>query len=136
MNNTKRLLLSASLLLTALLTSCTQLGYQRAPEAGQVEHVVLIWLKAQGNPAQRDQIVAATKDFQKSIPGILSISAGTALPSDRPVVDDSFDIALVMRFENQAALASYEKHPVHVKAVTEVLKPLAGRILVYDSAVR
>lgn len=136
MNNTKRLLLSASLLLTALLTSCAQLGYQKAPKAGEVEHVVLIWLKAHGNPAQCDKIVAATKDFQKNIPGILSISAGSALPSDRPVVDDSFDIALVMRFESQAALASYEKHPVHTKAVTEVLKPLAARILVYDSTVR
>ncbi|CAN5809362.1 hypothetical protein BH11VER1_BH11VER1_03630 [soil metagenome] len=136
MHHTKRLLLSASLLLTALLTSCAQFGYQKAPKTGEVEHVVLIWLKAHGNPAQRDKIVASTKDFQKHIPGIISISTGTVLPSDRPVVDDSFDIALVVRFENKAALANYEKHPVHTKAVTEVLKPLAGKILVYDATVR
>lgn len=136
MHNTKRLLLSASLLFAALLTSCAQLGYQKAPKAGEVEHVVLIWLKDHGNTAQRDRVIAATRDFQKNIPGIVSISAGDALPSDRPVVDDSFDIGLVMRFEDKAALAGYEKHPVHVKAVTEILKPLAGRILVYDCTVR
>jgi len=40
MHHTKRLLWSASLLLTALLTSCAQLGYQKAPKTGDVEHVV------------------------------------------------------------------------------------------------
>jgi hypothetical protein len=47
-------------------------------------------------------------------------------------VDDSFDVGLVMRFANQADLSAYEKHPMHVKAVNEVLKPLAAKLLVYD----
>lgn len=136
MNNTKRLLLSASLLTSALLTSCAQFGYQRTPKAGEIEHVVLVWLKDHGNSSQRDKMIAVTRSFQKDIPGIVSISAGDVLPSDRPIVDDSFDMGLVVRFENKAALDAYEKHPVHVKAVKEILKPLAGRIVVYDYTVK
>lgn len=136
MNNTKRLLLSASLLGSALLTSCAQLGYQKAPEAGEVEHVVLIWLKEHNNTAQRARMIAVTRGFQKNIPGIVSISAGEVLPGNRPIVDDSFDLGLVIRFENKAALDIYEKHPVHVKAVKEVLLPLSARVVVYDYTVK
>jgi hypothetical protein len=60
------------------------------------------------------------------------LSVGTPLASERPVVDDSFDVGLVMRFANAADLAVYEKHPVHVKAVNEILKPAAKKLLVYD----
>ncbi len=136
MNKTKRLVMSASLLGSVLLTSCAQFGYQTAPKTGEVEHIVLIWLKDHGNTKQRDQMIAVTKTFQKDIPGIVSISAGEPLPSDRPIVDDSFDMGLVVRFKDKAALSIYEKHPAHVKAVNEVLKPLAGKILVYDTVIK
>jgi hypothetical protein len=50
------------------------------------------------------------------------------------VVDDSFDVAFVMRFDNAADLAAYEKHPVHTEAVQKTLRPLAKKLLVYDIA--
>lgn len=103
---------------------------------GKVEHVVLIWLKKPGNEADRAAVIAAAKNFQKEIPQIQHLSVGTALPSDRPVVDDSFDVGLVMRFASPADLAIYEKHPVHVKAVNEVLKPASARLQVYDVQAR
>jgi hypothetical protein len=37
-----------------------------------------------------------------------------------------------MRFANSTDLGTYEKHPVHVKAVKEVLQPIAKKLLVYD----
>ena len=49
-----------------------------------------------------------------------------------PVVDDSFDFALVSRFDSAAALHAYENHPLHQKKVNEVLKPLSKKIVVYD----
>lgn len=125
-----------ALICASLLSSCASTGGGGNPRSGQVEHVVLVWLKDAGNEAKRSEIIATARSFQKDIPGILSISAGAPLPSDRPVVDDSFDIGLVMRFENAAALAAYETHPVHVKAVQEILKPASKKLQVYDVVVK
>ena len=84
------------------------------------------------NNLEQVQAVMQAADELRSIPGIRFLDYGTALPSSRPVVDDSFDVAFVMRFESAAALQAYETNPAHVKKVETVLKPLAGKILVYD----
>jgi pantothenate kinase len=48
------------------------------------------------------------------------------------VVDDSFDMALLVRFTNVEALHAYEKDPRHMKEVNEVLLPLTKKVQVYD----
>lgn len=122
-----------SLAVLSLLASCTTcpMGCKTTAK-GKVEHVVLIWLKKPGNATDRTKAINAAKRFPKEIREIQHLSVGQPLASERPVVDDSFDVSLVMRFANQADLSTYEKHPVHVKAVNEVLKPLAAKLLVYD----
>ncbi len=117
------------LLACSALVSCSTGG---GAADSRVEHVVLLWQKRPGNTEDRAKIVASAKGFQKQIPGIQRLSVGTALPSERPVVDDSFDVGLVMTFANAADLAAYEKHPVHQEAVKNTLKPLAKKLLVYD----
>lgn len=111
------------------LVSCATIAPPAAK--GTVDHVVLIWLKRPGNTSDRQAILAASDDL-RVIPGIRFLDAGTPLPSDRPVVDDSFDIGLTMRFDSATALKAYETHPLHVKKLNEVLKPLTRKILVYD----
>jgi hypothetical protein len=37
-----------------------------------------------------------------------------------------------MRFDSVESLRVYETHPVHVKKVEEVLRPLSRKLLVYD----
>ncbi len=98
----------------------------------KVEHVVLIWLKKPGDPTAREQIIREAKKFQAEIREIKHLSVGTPLASERSVVDDSFDVGLVMRFANAADLSVYEKHPVHTESVTQVLRPLSKKLLVYD----
>lgn len=117
----------------ALISSCTTcpLGHKTTAR-GKVEHVVLVWLKKPGNAADKATLIATAKMFQQKIPQIQHLSTGTALPSDRPVVDDSFDVGLVMRFASKTDLDTYEKHPVHVEAVKNTLAPLAKKLLVYD----
>ena len=125
-----------TLMCASLFTSCASMCPAGKASPGQVEHVVLVWLKDAGNEAKRTELINKAKGFQKEIPGIISISAGAPLPSDRPVVDDSFDLGLVMRFESKEALAAYESHPVHVKAVKESLAPASRKLQVYDVVVR
>lgn len=58
--------------------------------------------------------------------------AGTALKSDRPVVDSTFDLAILITFDSEKALQDYLDHPDHKAAVKDTLQPLVKRILVYD----
>jgi hypothetical protein len=112
-----------------VLSSCATIAPPAAK--GTVDHVVLIWLKRPNHVQDRMAIQAATRDL-RVIPGIQFLDSGTALASDRPVVDDSFDIGMTMRFDSAESLQAYESHPLHVQKVTEVLKPLSKKILVYD----
>ncbi|MBN8459879.1 MAG: Dabb family protein [Verrucomicrobia bacterium] len=122
---TPKIIAALSLL---LLASCATI----APPAktGSVDHVVLVWLKSPGSEKDRKALLAQGNDL-RAIPGIHFLDSGTALPSERPTVDDSFDIAYVMRFESPAALEAYAVHPIHVKA-KDTLLALSRKVLVYD----
>jgi hypothetical protein len=128
---------NATLILTAavslFLSSCTTCPFGcKTTAKGKVEHIVLVWLKRPGNAADRATVIATAKKFQAEIKQIQHLSVGPAVPSERPIVDDSFDVGLVMRFNNKADMDAYEKHPVHVNAVKQTLLPLAKKLLVYD----
>ncbi|MGE3175254.1 MAG: Dabb family protein [Planctomycetota bacterium] len=124
------LLAVPALLALTALPSCTAPSAGARP--GEVEHVVLVWLKDGASATVRDAILAAARAFPDRIPGFVSLSTGTALASDRDVVDDSFDLGLVMRFRDAAALHAYETHPVHEAALRDLLLPNAARVQVYD----
>ena len=122
-------------LIAALFAGC-QTGPTSFGTAPQIEHVVLVWLKQPGNELIKAEMAATARTLPAQIPGIVAMSIGGPLPSDRDVVDDSFDLALVMRFDSAEALRNYETHPVHVDAVNTVLAPNAARIVVYDVSAR
>jgi len=113
----------------ALLSSCATI----APPAksGTVDHVVMFWQKNPGNQQDRKKITDAIERL-RVIEGVHFLDYGTAVPSERPVVDDSFDIALLVRFKDVNALHAYEADPRHMKEVNEVLLPLTKKVQVYD----
>ena len=121
--------LSLTLAASLSLISCATI----APPAarGTVDHVVLMWQKRPGNAVDRQALLSACSEL-RVIPGIKFLDAGTALASDRPVVDDSFDVGLTVRFDSAQSLHAYETDPRHLKKVNEVLKPLTKKIVVYD----
>lgn len=108
-----------------LLASCT------TPRSGGVTHVVVFWLKNHGNAADRAKIIETSESFRK-IPGVLSVSTGPCIPSARPIVDSSFDVAVSLTFATQADLQRYIDHPQHKAAAEQVLKPLVRKITVFD----
>src|SRR6186997_3114389 len=116
-----RLLLFIALLFT---------GCQTAPRGG-VTHVVVFWLKDHGNAAHRAKIIGTSESFRK-IPGVLSVKVGQCLPSQRPIVDSSFDVALTMEFSSEAAMQKYLDDPRHKASTVSVLKPLVRKITAYD----
>ena len=54
------------------------------------------------------------------------------IPSARPIVDSSFDVAVSLTFATQADLQRYIDHPQHKAAAEQVLKPLVRKITVFD----
>ncbi len=96
-----------------------------------VHHIVLCWLKEAGDEVGRQKIIEVSKNLAE-IPGVRTVKAGTALSSDRAIVDDSFDVAIVFTFAGRRAMDEYLVHPKHKKAVAEVLRPLVTKLLVYD----
>ena len=66
------------------------------------------------------------------IDGVIEVRAGEPLASDRPVVDDSFDVGITIRFASAEDMRAYLVDERHVRAVEEVLGPLTDRYRVYD----
>ena len=117
------------LLLTLLVTSgCAGLGTRHD---GALQHLVLIWLKDAGNAEQRARIIEVSKSF-RNIPGVLDVQAGKAVASERDIVDDSFDVGILVVVPDERRLREYLDHPIHQKAKNDVLVPLVEKILVYD----
>lgn len=100
-------------------------------QQARVTHVVVCWLKNPGDAAARKQLISDSKSF-KEIPGIIDVSAGVILPSTRPAVDSTFDVAIVMKFKDQQSLATYGQHPLHLVAIERTLKPLVAKYVIYD----
>jgi len=131
-NRGNRALIAGLLLIATISAGCASL---RPASGGQIEHIVVVWLKEPGNETQRQQLIERSKTFTQ-IPGVLRVSAGTVLPSNRPMVDSSFDVAVVFTFASEQALRDYDQHPIHKKAVQELLAPLSAKVVIYDSHVQ
>ena len=94
----------------------------------------MLWLKNPGNANDRQQLIETSRHFVGKIPSLVSVSSGPVHPSTRPVVDSTYDVGLVMVFEDEKALLTYPSHPVHQRAVKEVITPLVDHFIVYDFA--
>lgn len=96
-----------------------------------VSHVVIIWVKEPVADNTR-LVLDAAQRLLTDIPGVHAFHAGLMYPTDRPVVDKSYHVALNMQFETMDELATYQKHPQHVEFVEQFLKPNLEKLLVYD----
>jgi hypothetical protein len=93
-------------------------------------HVVIFWTE----PAQTDaadEVLANAKKYLTSIPGILNFHAGKMARSHRDVVDQSYQVALNIRFASKQAQDDYQDHPLHLEFV-EKSKTLWTKVVVYD----
>ncbi|MGJ8668824.1 MAG: Dabb family protein [Oceanococcus sp.] len=121
-------------LAVALLSACACCPPRSSDNTVQSDylvHVVLVWLKQPGNQEHRIQIIDASQRLRE-IPGVLDLHVGEVLASDRAVVEDSYDVALSLRFSSQADLQAYLEHPVHVNAVKQHFVPVMQRYQVID----
>lgn len=120
------------LLFIAVLTVCSLPVSAAEPDPdAAVVHIVLVWLKEPGNLEHRQRIIDATREFE-TIPGVIDVSVGEVVTSDRSVVDDSFDVGLYLTFSSVDAMNTYLADDRHQQALREIFRPLSERYIVYD----
>ena len=94
-------------------------------------HVVIFWADP-ANPKAADELVAGAKKYLEPIPGVRSFHIGRMVPSHRPVVDQSYQVALNLIFDTKQAQDEYQLHPMHVEFVEKVFKQNCTKVVVYD----
>jgi hypothetical protein len=94
-------------------------------------HVVIFWTDP-AKPQAADELIAGAERYLKPIPGVLHFHIGKMAPSARPVVDQTYQVALNITFPTKKAQDDYQVHPLHIDFVEKVFKPLCKRVVVYD----
>jgi hypothetical protein len=94
-------------------------------------HVVIFWAKPE-DPKAADNLVSGMNRYLKPIPGVLQFHVGRMVPSERAVVDQSYQVALNIIFADKQTQDAYQIHPLHLEFVEKVLKPNCSKVLIYD----
>ena len=95
-------------------------------------HNVYFWLKPELTPEQRAEFRrgVATLAGIKSVDKVtIGVPAGT---TRRPVIDHSYEVALIVECRDVAAEAAYQVDPIHLAFVANC-KHLWTRVQIYDS---
>ena len=96
-------------------------------------HIVIFWTDP-AKPEAADQLVAGGQQLLKNIPGLTHFHMGKMVGSPRPVVDQSYQVALNTVFASKQAQDDYQVHPRHLEFVAQYVKPYVKQVLVYDFA--
>ena len=94
-------------------------------------HVVIFWTDP-AKPEAADEVIAGADKYLKGIPGITHFHIGKMMGSHRPVVDQTYQVALNTAFANKKVQDDYQVHPEHLKFVDQYVKPYVKKVVVYD----
>ncbi len=94
-------------------------------------HIVIFWTRPEV-PDAADKLIAGMHGYLKPIPGVLQFHTGRMVPSERAVVDQSYQVALNLVFPDKQSQDAYQAHPRHLEFVEKVFKPNCSRVVVYD----
>ena len=94
-------------------------------------HVVIFWTDP-NNPKAADELIAGVNKYLKPIPGVLHYHVGKMAASHRPVVDQTYQVALNLVFPDKKTQDDYQIHPMHLEFVEGVFKKTCKRVVVYD----
>ncbi|HSF16867.1 MAG TPA: Dabb family protein [Vicinamibacteria bacterium] len=92
-------------------------------------HIVLVRLKQDVSENDRREFIARVERVLGAIPTVrnLRIGRGLGVKSER-----DHPVAIIMEFEDETALQSYQIHPDHQRFVSDILGPIQDDKRVYD----
>ncbi len=111
----------------------TPMELNHLSNASRFSHVVVFWTDP-AQPGAADELMAGARKYLQPIPGIQFFHVGKMVGSQRPVVDQTYQVALNTVFASKQAQDDYQVHPLHLEFVARCVKPLVKRVLVYDFA--
>ena len=94
-------------------------------------HIVIFWTDP-AQPDAADKLIAGASKHLRLIPSIQQFHIGRMSPSLRPVVEQSYQVALNLIFPSKPVEQEYQTHPQHLEFVEQCVKPLVEKIVVYD----
>lgn len=94
-------------------------------------HIVVFWTDP-AQPDAADKLIGGAEKYLKPISGVLQFHAGKMSQSHRPVVEQSYQVALNVIFPDKKAEQDYQSHPLHLEFIAQCVKPLVKKVLVYD----
>ncbi len=94
-------------------------------------HVVIFWTDP-ANPKAADELLAGIEKYLRPIPGALHFHAGKMATSHRPVVDQTYQVALTITFPDKKTQDDYQSHPSHIEFINTVFKRTCQKVVVYD----
>ena len=92
-------------------------------------HLVYFYLKDNGDA---EALAQGCRKHLTNIPGVLRLEVGTPAGTPRDVVDNSYGVALMVEFADQAGHDVYQDHPDHVRFIEEN-KQYWSSVKVFDS---
>lgn len=94
-------------------------------------HVVIFWTDP-AQPGAADELIAGAQTYLRDIPGVRQFHVGKMVPSHRPVVDQSYQVALNVGFADKLSQDAYQVHPQHLEFVEKVFQRVCQKVAVYD----
>lgn len=94
-------------------------------------HSVFFWLKKDLGEEQVRRFRAGVERLQ-GIATAEAVYVGTPAPTDRPVIDRSYDIGLTVLLRGMAEHDAYQQDPLHQEFLQE-FSSYWERVLIYDA---
>ena len=94
-------------------------------------HIVVFWTDP-AQPNAVEELIAGANNYLKDLPGLVHFHVGKMSPSPRPVVEQSYQVALNLVFPSKQAEQAYQVHPQHVEFVEKVFKRTCKKVAIYD----
>jgi Stress responsive A/B Barrel Domain len=91
-------------------------------------HLVLYRMKQGSSEADENKLVNEAQRILPTLPGVRNLTTGRGLSGP----EKGYSIALVMDFEDAAALETYRVDPRHQQFVKEIAGPLVEDIFRFD----
>lgn len=121
----------STLFLILILASCTN-GHSDNKNALQnpFVHSVYFWFKEGVSEEQKEQFFADTEKL-RDIEVVKAFYTGMPAKTTRPIVERSYDFAVIVHFKDLAAHDVYQEHPIHL-ALLENGASLWEKVMITD----
>ena len=93
-------------------------------------HTAYFWFKDNVSQERLDAFSASTEKLRE-IDVVMALYTGKPANTTRPIVERSYDYAVVVHLKDLAAHDAYQKHPIHLKMLAD-FSDLWEKVMITD----